>query len=364
MAINYKITTYVFGATTALLGGAAAFLWLGSNGLAEEVATLEVENEDLKNQLTTLQDHYDYQEKEFDELYDELQDTHASYKKRIEHLRGERDVAQMRLDMLAEDEEEEPNMELEEMRERVSKEPFSVFRNNNVIEMKKEDDMRYNAEPQRAFQTYKRTLLAPIPEELSNTGTIKTFLDRYELVDEDVNYDFVLSHAEQTREIMDTLFNVYMYDLDRKGYDDNPRSDIMAQRYEYLSDHSKLFGPHCTLAEFIMYYMNKMVDDVENLSILAVLTHILKGLGFYDVDSEDSEDLENYAQDEDLENYAQDILPLLTSHEFYSGYNNHEGYGLFSVFYLTDFVGYTAFYQEYNAFIAQLLDSDITNDEE
>lgn len=361
MAINYKITTYVFGATTALLGGVAAFLWLGSNGLAEEVATLEVENEDLKNQLTTLQDHYDYQEKEFDELYDELQDTHASYKKRIERLRGERDVAQMRLDMLAEDEEEEPNMELEEMRERVSKEPFSVFRNNNVIEMKKEDDMRYNAEPQRAFQTYKRTLLAPIPEELSNTGTIKTFLDRYELVDEDVNYDFVLSHAEQTREIMDTLFNVYMYDLDRKGYDDNPRSDIMAQRYEYLSDHSKLFGPYCTLAEFIMYYMNKMVDDVEDLSILAVLTHILKGLGFYDVDSEDME-LEEMS--EDLENYAQDILPLLTSHEFYSGYNNHEGYGLFSVFYLTDFVGYTAFYQEYNAFIAQLLDSDITNDEE
>lgn len=360
MAINYKITTYVFGATTALLGGVAAFLWLGSNGLAEEVATLEVENEDLKNQLTTLQDHYDYQEKEFDELYDELQDTHASYKKRIERLRGERDVAQMRLDMLAEDEEEEPNMELEEMRERVSKEPFSVFRNNNVIEMKKEDDMRYNAEPQRAFQTYKRTLLAPIPEELSNTGTIKTFLDRYELVDEDVNYDFVLSHAEQTREIMDTLFNVYMYDLDRKGYDDNPRSDIMAQRYEYLSDHSKLFGPYCTLAEFIMYYMNKMVDDVEDLSILAVLTHILKGLGFYDVDSEDME-LEEMS--EDLENYAQDILPLLTSHEFYSGYNNHEGYGLFSVFYLTDFVGYTAFYQEYNAFIAQLLDSDITNDE-
>lgn len=361
MAINYKITTYVFGATTALLGGVAAFLWLGSNGLAEEVATLEVENEDLKNQLTTLQDHYDYQEKEFDELYDELQDTHASYKKRIERLRGERDVAQMRLDMLAEDEEEEPNMELEEMRERVSKEPFSVFRNNNVIEMKKEDDMRYNAEPQRAFQTYKRTLLAPIPEELSNTGTIKTFLDRYELVDEDVNYDFVLSHAEQTREIMDTLFNVYMYDLDRKGYDDNPRSDIMARRYEYLSDHSKLFGPYCTLAEFIMYYMNKMVDDVEDLSILAVLTHILKGLGFYDVDSEDME-LEEMS--EDLENYAQDILPLLTSHEFYSGYNNHEGYGLFSVFYLTDFVGYTAFYQEYNAFIAQLLDSDITNDEE
>lgn len=361
MAINYKITTYVFGATTALLGGVAAFLWLGSNGLAEEVATLEVENEDLKNQLTTLQDHYDYQEKEFDELYDELQDTHASYKKRIERLRGERDVAQMRLDMLAEDEEEEPNMELEEMRERVSKEPFSVFRNNNVIEMKKEDDMRYNAEPQRAFQTYKRTLLAPIPEELSNTGTIKTFFDRYELVDEDVNYDFVLSHAEQTREIMDTLFNVYMYDLDRKGYDDNPRSDIMAQRYEYLSDHSKLFGPYCTLAEFIMYYMNKMVDDVEDLSILAVLTHILKGLGFYDVDSEDME-LEEMS--EDLENYAQDILPLLTSHEFYSGYNNHEGYGLFSVFYLTDFVGYTAFYQEYNAFIAQLLDSDITNDEE
>ena len=361
MAINYKITTYVFGATTALLGGVAAFLWLGSNGLAEEVATLEVENEDLKNQLTTLQDHYDYQEKEFDELYDELQDTHASYKKRIERLRGERDVAQMRLDTLAEDEEEEPNMELEEMRERVSKEPFSVFRNNNVIEMKKEDDMRYNAEPQRAFQTYKRTLLAPIPEELSNTGTIKTFLDRYELVDEDVNYDFVVSHAEQTREIMDTLFNVYMYDLDRKGYDDNPRSDIMAQRYEYLSDHSKLFGPHCTLAEFIMYYMNKMVDDVEDLSILAVLTHILKGLGFYDVDSEDME-LEEMS--EDLENYAQDILPLLTSHEFYSGYNNHEGYGLFSVFYLTDFVGYTAFYQEYNAFIAQLLDSDITNDEE
>lgn len=361
MAINYKITTYVFGATTALLGGVAAFLWLGSNGLAEEVATLEVENEDLKNQLTTLQDHYDYQEKEFDELYDELQDTHASYKKRIERLRGERDVAQMRLDMLAEDEEEEPNMELEEMRKRVSKEPFSVFRNNNVIEMKKEDDMRYNAEPQRAFQTYKRTLLAPIPEELSNTGTIKTFLDRYELVDEDVNYDFVLSHAEQTREIMDTLFNVYMYDLDRKGYDDNPRSDIMAQRYEYLSDHSKLFGPYCTLAEFIMYYMNKMVDDVEDLSILAVLTHILKGLGFYDVDSEDME-LEEMS--EDLENYAQDILPLLTSHEFYSGYNNHEGYGLFSVFYLTDFVGYTAFYQEYNAFIAQLLDSDITNDEE
>lgn len=361
MAINYKITTYVFGATTALLGGVAAFLWLGSNGLAEEVATLEVENEDLKNQLTTLQDYYDYQEKEFDELYDELQDTHASYKKRIERLRGERDVAQMRLDMLAEDEEEEPNMELEEMRERVSKEPFSVFRNNNVIEMKKEDDMRYNAEPQRAFQTYKRTLLAPIPEELSNTGTIKTFLDRYELVDEDVNYDFVLSHAEQTREIMDTLFNVYMYDLDRKGYDDNPRSDIMAQRYEYLSDHSKLFGPHCTLAEFIMYYMNKMVDDVEGLSILVVLTHILKGLGFYDVDSEDME-LEEMS--EDLENYAQDILPLLTSHEFYSGYNNHEGYGLFSVFYLTDFVGYTAFYQEYNAFIAQLLDSDITNDKE
>lgn len=361
MAINYKITTYVFGATTALLGGVAAFLWLGSNGLAEEVATLEVENEDLKNQLTTLQDHYDYQEKEFDELYDELQDTHASYKKRIERLRGERDVAQMRLDMLAEDEEEEPNMELEEMRKRVSKEPFSVFRNNNVIEMKKEDDMRYNAEPQRAFQTYKRTLLAPIPEELSNTGTIKTFLDRYELVDEDVNYDFVLSHAEQTREIMDTLFNVYMYDLDRKGYDDNPRSDIMAQRYEYLSDHSKLFGPYCTLAEFIMYYMNKMVDDVEDLSILAVLTHILKGLGFYDVDSEDMEFEE---MSEDLENYAQDILPLLTSHEFYSGYNNHEGYGLFSVFYLTDFVGYTAFYQEYNAFIAQLLDSDITNDEE
>ena len=361
MAINYKITTYVFGATTALLGGAAAFLWLGSNGLADEVATLEVENEDLKNQLTTLQDHYDYQEKEFDELHDELQDTHTSYKKRIERLRGERDVAQMRLDMLAEDEEEEPNMELEEMRERVSKEPFSVFRNNNVIEMKKEDDMRYNAEPQRAFQTYKRTLLAPIPEELSNTGTIKTFLDRYELVDEDVNYDFVVSHAEQTREIMDTLFNVYMYDLDRKGYDDNPRSDIMAQRYEYLSDHSKLFGPHCTLAEFIMYYMNKMVDDVEDLSILAVLTHILKGLGFYDVDSEDME-LEEMS--EDLENYAQDILPLLTSHEFYSGYNNHEGYGLFSVFYLTDFVGYTAFYQEYNAFIAQLLDSDVTNDEE
>lgn len=361
MAINYKITTYVFGATTALLGGVAAFLWLGSNGLAEEVATLEVENEDLKNQLTTLQDHYDYQEKEFDELYDELQDTHASYKKRIERLRGERDVAQMRLDTLAEDEEEEPNMELEEMRERVSKEPFSVFRNNNVIEMKKEDDMRYNAEPQRAFQTYKRTLLAPIPEELSNTGTIKTFLDRYELVDGDVNYDFVVSHAEQTREIMDTLFNVYMYDLDRKGYDDNPRSDIMAQRYEYLSDHSKLFGPHCTLAEFIMYYMNKMVDDVEDLSILAVLTHILKGLGFYDVDSEDME-LEEMS--EDLENYAQDILPLLTSHEFYSGYNNHEGYGLFSVFYLTDFVGYTAFYQEYNTFIAQLLDSDITNDEE
>jgi hypothetical protein len=361
MAINYKITTYVFGATSALLGGVAAFLWLGSNGLAEEVATLEVENEDLKNQLTTLQDHYDYQEKEFDELYDELQDTHASYKKRIERLRGERDVAQMRLDMLAEDEEEEPNMELEEMRKRVSKEPFSVFRNNNVIEMKKEDDMRYNAEPQRAFQTYKRTLLAPIPEELSNTGTIKTFLDRYALVDEDVNYDFVVSHAEQTREIMDTLFNVYMYDLDRKGYDDNPRSDIMAQRYEYLSDHSKLFGPHCTLAEFIMYYMNKMVDDVEDLSILAVLTHILKGLGFYDVGSEDME-LEEMS--EDLENYAQDILPLLTSHEFYSGYNNHEGYGLFSVFYLTDFVGYTAFYQEYNAFIAQLLDSDITNDEE
>lgn len=91
----------MFGATTALLGGAAAFLWLGSNGLADEVATLGVENEDLKNQLLTLQDHYDYQEKEFDELHDELQDTHTSYKKRIERLRGERDVAQMRLDMLA-----------------------------------------------------------------------------------------------------------------------------------------------------------------------------------------------------------------------------------------------------------------------
>jgi hypothetical protein len=101
-----------------------------------------------------------------------------------------------------------------------------------------------------------------------------------------------------------------------------------------------------------MYYMNKIVDDVEELSILAVVTHILKGLGLYEIESED------------FDEYVQDILPLLTAHEFYSGYNNHEGYGLFSVFYLTDFVGYTAFYQEYNAFIAQLLDSDITNEDE
>lgn len=352
MAINYKVTTGILGATTVLLGGVAAFLWMGSNGLAGEVANLEDENEELKNRLDTLQDEYDYQEKEFDELYDELQDTHTSYKKRIKRLRDERDIAQGRLDILSED-EEEPNAELEEMRERTSQKPFSVFRsNNNTIELKKEDDMRYNAEPQRAFQTYKRTLLSPIPEELSNTGVIKDFFDRYELVDEDINYDFVISHAEQTREIMDALFDVYMEDLDHKGFDGNPRSDIMAQRYEYLSDHSKLFGPYCTLAEFIMYYMNKMVDDMEELSILAVVTHILKGLGLYEIESED------------FDEYVQDILPLLTSHEFYSGYNNHEGYGLFSVFYLTDFVGYTAFYQEYNAFIAQLLDSDITNEDE
>ena len=147
MAINYKVTTGILGATTVLLGGVAAFLWMGSNGLAGEVANLEDENEELKNRLATLQDEYDYQEKEFDELYDELQDTHASYKKRIKRLRDERDIAQGRLDILSED-EEEPNAELEEMRERTSQKPFSVFRsNNNTIELKKEDDMRYNAEP-------------------------------------------------------------------------------------------------------------------------------------------------------------------------------------------------------------------------